>query len=296
MAKAKRRLTEFIERSTGELKREKAPDARTLGFLYHSPFGKLPLALLAKRKFLSSLSGRFMDSRWSKAYISAFVKAQDVNLDEFEGEGRYKTFNDFFCRKLKPGVRPISEGIISPADGKILAFEQVETCRKFFVKGYEFDVCEFLQNDALAKKYDQSPMIIIRLAPADYHRFHFPSNGHIGKSVKVSGSYYSVSPIALDKKIEIFCENKREYSVLSTHDYGDILICEVGATLVGSVVQTYQPDSEAVKGLEKGYFRFGGSSIVLLFEKGKVTLAKDLIENSKAGLETTIRMGENIGF
>ncbi|HYQ56234.1 MAG TPA: phosphatidylserine decarboxylase, partial [Draconibacterium sp.] len=137
-------------------------------------------------------------------------------------------------------------------------------------------------------------MAIVRLAPPDYHRFHFPASGTASKSIKINGHYFSVSPLALQKSLEIFCENKREYCTLSTEEYGDILIVDVGATMVGSIIQTYEANTQVKKGDEKGYFAFGGSTLVLLFEKGKITFDADLVENTKKGMETTVKVGENI--
>jgi phosphatidylserine decarboxylase len=100
--------------------------------------------------------------------------------------------------------------------------------------------------------------------------------------------------LALRGSLKIFCENKREYCTLSTEEFGDILIVDVGATMVGSIIQTYEANSKVKKGDEKGYFAFGGSTLVLLFEKETITFDADLIENTKKGLETTVKVGEKI--
>ena len=136
--------------------------------------------------------------------------------------------------------------------------------------------------------------MIIRLAPVDYHRFHFPVSGNISVNKKIDGDYYSVNPFALRKKAEIFCLNKREYSILSNPLFGDVVIAEVGATMVGSIIQTFK-GSYVNKGMEKGYFKFGGSTVVLLFEKSKIHIDKDLLTNTANGYETTVKMGERIG-
>jgi phosphatidylserine decarboxylase len=146
----------------------------------------------------------------------------------------------------------------------------------------------------LAKKYKDGAMAIVRLAPADYHRFHFPASGKVSASKAINGHYFSVSPLALQRSLKIFCENYREYCILESPTFGDILISDVGATMVGSIIQTYKANSEIEKGDEKGYFAFGGSTLVLLFEKGKADFDADLTSNTKKGFETTIRMGEQI--
>ena len=212
-------------------------------------------------------------------------------------EQKFNNFNDFFTRKLKNDARPIDTGariVVSPADGKILAYADLSNSW-FIVKGYRFDVSSFLNDPALSKKYHNGAMLIIRLAPMDYHRFHFPVSGKISSSKKIDGDYYSVNPFALRKKAEIFCLNKREYSIISNPLVGDVVLCEVGATMVGSIVQTYK-GNDAHKGEEKGYFKFGGSTVVLLFEKNKIHIDADLLMNTSNGYETSVKMGKRIGI
>jgi len=209
----------------------------------------------------------------------------------------YTSFNDFFKRGLKPGARPVDEepnSIVSPADGKVLAFEGIDGLDAFFVKGQSFSLPDFLQDQALSEKYVGGTLLIIRLAPVDYHRFHFPADGQISQSKQIEGDYYSVSPYAVKNRLRIYWENKREYSVLSTQNAGDILLCEVGATMVGSIYQNYTPDAEVEKGQEKGWFTFGGSTVVALLEKGKAQVDGDILANTLKGFETSIKMGERI--
>lgn len=286
----------YIERASGESKTENVPGEGMLKWLYSSVSGKLALHLLIKRKFISTLGGWYMDNRLSAQRIQKFVTQHNINLNECQisDPAQYKTFNDFFCRKLKDGMRPLGKNVVSPADGKILLFQSLEDIISFFVKGSEFTLDSFLRNEKLSTKFEDGAMAIIRLAPADYHRYHFPASGFASESVKIKGHYYSVSPLALKDSLKIFRENKREYCTLQTKEYGDILIIDVGATMVGSIIQTYKANSEVKKGDEKGYFAFGGSTLVLLFEKNKIKFDTDLIENTRKGLETSIRMGENI--
>ncbi|MGL6170084.1 MAG: phosphatidylserine decarboxylase, partial [Fusobacteriaceae bacterium] len=154
---------------------------------------------------------------------------------------------------------------------------------------------DFLKDDKLASQYEGGTLVIVRLAPVDYHRFHFPADGVINKTKKIEGYYYSVSTHAIRKNFRIYCENKREYSILKTQKFGNILMCDIAATMVGGIKQTYTPNSEVKKGNEKGYFYFGGSTTIMLFEKDKIQIDKDLIENSLNGIETKIYMGEGIG-
>ena len=285
----------YIERKSGQEKIENVPAGKMLHWLYQTFSGKIALQVLLKRKIISQLGGWYMNSRRSAKRIQAFVDEHQINLDEFRQStiSDYKTFNQFFYRSLKPGVRTMDKGIVSPADGKILVFPKLENANTFFIKGIDFSLESFLQNKELAEKYASGSMAIVRLAPADYHRFHFPETGEASPTKKINGAYFSVSPLALNQSLRIFCENKREYCLLSTQQYGEIAIIEVGATMVGSIIQTYNPGI-VKKGDEKGYFAFGGSTVVLLFEKDKIKFDSDLIENTNKGYETTLKTGETI--
>lgn len=287
---------EYIDRSSGKILVEKVPGEGMLKWLYNTSTGKLALHALLKRKIISSLGGWYMNSSFSKKRIQKFIHQNDVDLAicQQSNASDFRSFNDFFYRRLKETARNIDQGVVSPADGKILAFQKIKETETFFIKGSGFKLGQFLQNQELTEQYKDGSMMIIRLAPADYHRFHFPADGQISPSKKIPGYYYSVSPLALKKSLEIFCQNKREYSILSTPKHGDILICEVGATMVGGITQTYKAGSNVKKGEEKGYFSFGGSTLVLLFEKDKIQISKDLIQNTSKGYETYIKMGESL--
>jgi phosphatidylserine decarboxylase len=288
---------EIIDRKTGLMFRENPPNERFLRFLFHHPLGKLPLHLLVRRKLMSVWAGNQMNKLKSVSRIAPFVKTFHIDMTEAENAiTDFKHFNDFFYRKLKKASRPISEGLISPADGKILAFEHIDDSKDFFIKGNKFTLSRFLKNDTLASEFKDATLIIIRLAPNDYHRFHFPYQGHISETNAISGTYYSVSPYAVKENFTIFCENKRTYSLLKTEDKGTILLSEIGATMVGSIFQTYTPNKIVSKGDEKGYFAFGGSTVLMLVPAQQIKIAKDILENTKKGFETTIKMGENIGF
>jgi len=291
------KLIEVIERKTGEKLRETPPNERFLRFLFHNPFGKLPLHLLIRRKILSVWAGKQMEKAKSTNRIAPFVKTFNVNMAEaLKSISEYKNFNEFFYRKLKPNARPIQDGLVSPADGKVLAFENIADTKNFFVKGNKFTLEKFLQYRHLAANYKNASLILIRLAPDDYHRFHFPYDGKIAASQQINGTYYSVSPYAVKENFTIFCENKRAYSILETKDKGDILLSEIGATMVGTIIQTYKTNSKVKKGEEKGYFAFGGSSVLMLIDSNKINIDTDILTNTKNGFETTVKMGEKIGI
>ena len=244
-------MINYINRETGKTETELTPGEKLMEILYSTIPGKLPLELLVKRKIVSSLMGKYMSSKLSRKRISKFINDYSIDMSLFV-EAEYENFNQFFARKIKPECRPIGENIVSPADGKIMGYQNVSDINKIFVKGTEFTLSGFLQNSSLTEKYKNGSMLIVRLAPVDYHRFHFPADGKVSKTETIKGDYYSVSPIALKEKVDLLFRNKRTISTLTNEKYGDILISEVGATMVGSIIQTYDYNQSVKKGKEKG--------------------------------------------
>ncbi|HKK80650.1 MAG TPA: phosphatidylserine decarboxylase, partial [Prolixibacteraceae bacterium] len=286
---------QYYERESRQIKTEKIAGEKWLVWLYYNPIGEATLWTFAKRKILSTFYGKIMDCTCSAKKITPFIEDFDIDMSIAQKQ-EFNNFNDFFTRELKDDARPVntdSNIFVSPADGKILAYDDISNS-DFIIKGFRFNAASFLNNPELAKKYHEGALIIIRLAPPDYHRFHFPVSGKVLLSKKIDGDYYSVNPIALLAKPEIFFLNKRTYSILSNPLFGDVIMAEVGATMVGSIVQTYKGNL-VNKGEEKGYFEFGGSTVVLLFEKNKITIDEDLLKNTAKGYETTIKMGERMG-
>ncbi len=287
---------QYVDRVTGQMKTETVAGEKWLAWLYYNPAGRATLWTLAKRKFISSIYGHWMDGTTSAQKIQPFIHDLDIDMSIVKDHD-FNTFNEFFTRKLKENVRPIDTSqttVVSPADGKILAYTNISNT-DFIIKGYRFNVSAFLDNPQLAQKYKDGILLAIRLSPADYHRFHFPLDGNVSPTQKIDGDYYSVNPLALRKKAEIFCLNKREYTIISNRHFGNVIMAEVGATMVGSIVQTFE-GSYARKGEEKGYFKFGGSTVVLLFERNRIIIDKDILINSSKGYETTVKMGERIGM
>ncbi|WP_377716225.1 archaetidylserine decarboxylase [Pseudofulvibacter geojedonensis] len=287
----------FLDRTTGKTITETPPSEGLLKFLYDNPFGKTAVLPLAKRKLISEIYGRKMNKAASTKKITGFVNQLGIDMSEsVKSIEEFTSFNDFFYRKLKPNARPIGSGFVSPGDGKLLAFENVSDVHNFFVKGRKFTLPEFLNDANLAEKHKDSSMLILRLAPNDYHRYHFPYAGTPSEMTKIKGHYYSVSPYALASNFtKVFCENKREYCLLDTPDKGEMVIAPVGATMVGSIIETYHANQPVKKGDEMGYFAFGGSTIVVLVNKNKLTIDADILENTRNKIETFVKMGETIG-
>ena len=286
---------QYYDRESGVLKTEKVAEEKLLVWLYNNPVGEATLWALAKRKVVSAMYGNRMDNPLSTKKIKPFVEEFDIDMSAAQKQD-FNSFNDFFTRKLNENARPVdtnSTVAVSPADGKILAYADISSSN-FIIKGYRFDILSFLNNADLAQKYIDGTLVIIRLAPFDYHRFHFPVSGRVSPPTLIDGYYYSVNPLALRKMTELFCLNKREFSIISNPLFGDVVMAEVGATMVGSIIHTYSGNF-VKKGEEKGYFKFGGSTVVLLFEKNKIRIDNDLLVNTLQGYETTIKVGEKIG-
>lgn len=275
---------------------ENPPAEGLLKFLYGNPLGEKTLLPLIKQKFVSAWYGRRMNKKASAQKIASFAAQLKIDLSEAQKSlGEFEHFNDFFYRSLKPGTRPLGEGFISPGDGRLLAFERAAQVNEFYVKGRKFTLKEFLGDAQLAAAYDHASMIILRLAPNDYHRYHFPWQGVPTASKLIKGVYYSVSPHALVKHFtKVFCENKRELCRLQIEGKQDVLLIPVGATMVGSIHSTYQAGQPVKKGDEMGYFAFGGSTLVLLFGAEDFEIDADLLRNTQQKLETYVKMGEKI--
>jgi len=184
---------------------------------------------------------------------------------------------------------------VFPADGRHLGFSDASKIEGVFVKGQRFDLERLLGQASLAARYARGTLVLSRLCPVDYHRFHFPVAGNPSPTTLLNGPLYSVNPIALRRNLSYLWENRRTLTTLETEKFGTVLLLEIGATNVGSIVQTYRPGRAVVKGEEKGYFRFGGSSTLLLFEPGRVRLADDLVAQSQNRCELYAHVGDRLG-
>lgn len=294
----------YINRLTGKQEVEKVYGRRALELLYGnhwiSRFIKPAiLPLLARWPFFSAFYGYLQKQPSSKRKILPFIKEFDVNSDEFlHPISSFQSFNDFFIRRLKPASRPIASGkkiAVIPADGRYYFYSNISESEGFIVKGQKFDLSTLLDSEQLAAEYAGGSMVIARLCPSDYHRFHFPCSCLPGESRFINGWLYSVSPLAIKKDIEIFTKNKRTICELQTDDFGKVLYLEIGATNVGSIKQTYLPYTSQSKGNEKGYFEFGASSLILLFAKNTIQFDQDLLVATEQGLEIRCLMGQSLG-
>jgi len=293
-------MIKFYNRKTKEYDIEKVAGEHYLNWTYSSPIGMTLLELLIKKKLFSSLYGSYCNSNASRRKIAPFI--DEFNIDTSLNQKtvkEFESFNDFFSRQLKSEARPIDmekAAFISPGDGRLMAYENIDLANLIQVKGYTYSFLNLINNREAVSLFKNGTCLIIRLCPTDYHRFHFVDSGICGETHRHKGTYYSVNPTALNKIPEIFCKNKREWSILYSNNFGEILYIEVGATCVGSIIQSYQTSLEVKKGTEKGYFKFGGSTVIIFLQNGKVKIDKDIIEQTKLGFETKVLMGEKIGI
>jgi phosphatidylserine decarboxylase len=283
----------YLNRHTGETETEQVYGESFLRWTYGNPLGKLSLHALVKRHGFSKWYGRRMSKPESASRIEPFIEKYGLDPKDFaEPPSSFRSFNEFFYRKLNPSARPIASApIVFPADGRHLGFPDISKIDSFFVKGQTFDLPALLGDAKLAEKYAKGSLVLSRLCPVDYHRFHFPAAGIPSETKLIPGPLFSVSPIALAEKLSYLWTNKRTITELKTEDFGTILLMEIGATCVGTIAQTFTPSEPVEKGEEKGYFAFGGSSTITIFEPGAVTLAADLLENSAMQTELYARIG-----
>lgn len=294
-----KRMIHYIDRKTQAICEEKIYGGRSLFLLYGDTiWSKLVqytlLPLLARFPLFSKFYGILQKRGSSREKIKSFIQTYGVDESEFETKN-FHSFNEFFIRKLKPACRPIVPGnrvATMPADGRYLVYPRIE---EFSIKGQTFDLDTFLQDSAYARRYREGSMVIARLCPTDYHRFHFPCDGFATAARLINGPLYSVSPIALKRRLAILSENKRMITEITSDVFGTILYVEIGATAVGTIVQTFDPTKPVHKGQEKGFFQFGGSCIVLLFEENRIALDADLIGNTGRGYETFAKFGDSLG-
>ncbi|MBL9186670.1 MAG: phosphatidylserine decarboxylase [Opitutaceae bacterium] len=309
----------FFDRSTRTVKTELVLGERWMRLAYENPIGRLFVWGLIRRAFFSRWYGWRMrigrrhesesrvtqlfsmmaGGRDSSALILPFITQYGIDVDEFaKSPFDYRTFNEFFYRALKPGARPIAAGenvAVFPADGRHLAFQDVSAAPGFYVKGATFTLAELFGDAALAEKFAGGAMLISRLCPVDYHRFHFPVAGTPGEPRLINGWLYSVSPIALRRNIRYLVENKRVVTLVESAQFGTVAIIEVGATNVGTIQQSFVPGRAVAKGEEKGFFAFGGSCVITVFQRGRIRFDADVLEQSAQHVETYAKMGERLG-
>ena len=292
-------MIQFFNRSKGTVETECVYGENWLKLIYDNPFGKLLLWAAVKKAWFSRWYGWRMSQPASKARIRPFIRKYKLDEEEFDSDPEgFRSFNEFFSRKLKPDARPIEQEnavAVFPADGRHLGVQDLSANLGFYVKGQKFDLPNLFQSEELAGRFRKGSLIISRLCPVDYHRFHAPVSGKISEARLINGSLFSVNPIALRKRLSVFWENKRYLCMIDSDYHGKVAQFIVGATCVGSATFTFSQNQRVKKGDELGYFSFGGSSVLTLFEKDRLRISEDVQQHSQANIETYAKMGEEMG-
>ncbi|KAI9031443.1 phosphatidylserine decarboxylase-domain-containing protein [Hyaloraphidium curvatum] len=297
-------------RETGRLEEEYIPSYVRLGIqlLYRNRVSRSAVEMATVENALKSATmahGPLYDDPASKAEIPDFIKTYSIDVDEIAKPlSEYANMNDFFSRGLKPGMRKLdSPGdpkvLVSAADCRLTCFPTVTEATKIWVKGTDFTVFQLLGGDAkISKEFQDCTMVIHRLAPQDYHRWHCPVDGRVDKivPVRIPGHYYTVNPMAVRSTVNVFGENVREVCYVNSPTFGRVAVVAVGAMMVGSIVWLVKEGQQVGRMDEMGLFKFGGSTVILLVKKGIVTLDQDLVANSAKALETVVRVGNRVGI
>lgn len=271
--------------------KEKQP-SKGVKFLYCNKLGAGILRICSTRR-AANIYASYLNSRLSKRKIKKFIKANGINMDEYK-KVKYRSFNEFFRREIIPERRPIDTDInslISPCDSKLTAYN-IDENSIFRVKGFDYSLPTLLNSEELAKEFEGGICLIFRLTVTDYHRYGFFDSGTAEEPVFIKGRLHTVQPEALEKR-RVFAENCREYTLLHTDNFGDALQMEVGAMFVGKIVNNGK--KRFGRGEEKGYFEFGGSTIILLLKKGVAEIDDEILTNTKQDFETVVKFGERIG-
>jgi phosphatidylserine decarboxylase len=284
-------------RKTGELEVEHVYGDGLVRWAYETSLGRKITDHLLSQPWLSRIYGYYQSSPLSVTQIEHFISEFKIPIDDFQG-APYASFNDFFIRKFKPGKRPFVENsarMAAFAEGRYLGYAQVPAAQTLPVKGYHLSVRALLGDGPDVAVFQSGPVLIARLNPTDYHRFHFPDGGKILRTYSISGSLQSVNPIALRHHEEILIQNERQISILETESFGKIAYIEVGAMGVGKIIQSHPVDQVFRRGDEKGYFLFGGSTVIIVGQSGLWKPDADLLKHTALGQETRIQLGDAVG-
>lgn len=267
---------------------------RFLEWMYGTRPGRLLVKLMI-RPGVSRAAGWLLDRRVSALAVRPFIRKNHICMDDFE-QRRFRSFNDFFTRRVLPGKRPVDDApahLIAPCDSKLTVYD-IQPDSRFRVKGTEYTLEGLLQSKELAETFLGGTLLLFRLTVGDYHRYTYIDSGFVTGSTRIPGVFHTVNPAAASR-CPIYRENTREYSLLESLQFGTVLQMEVGAAMVGRIVNA--PGSRNVRrGEEKGRFEFGGSTVIVLLQKGRAILDADLLRNTAQDAETVVRLGERIGI
>ena len=265
-----------------------------LDLLYESALGRVFLKILIS-PVISKVGGFFLNTPLSKVMIKPFIEKNSIDMSQYESR-EFQSYNDFFTRKIKDGKREVrgdEKALISPADGKVSCYELDENA-VFWIKKGKYSLKSLLRCPHLAEKFKGGYAFVIRLTVDDYHRFCYVCDGQKEKNRHIKGVFHTVNPVAFSH-CEVFKENAREYCVIDSDIFGEVVQMEVGATMVGKIHNNHKGRCRVFKGDEKGRFEFGGSTVVVLTKKDAVKRPETLLKRTKEGAETLIKQGMVLG-
>jgi len=265
---------------------------KSLNFFYGNFFGRLILKLLTT-KFISDVVGIFMNSRLSTVRIKKTIRKYNIHTTDYE-DIKYKSFNEFFTRKILYNKRPIASNsniLISPCDSSLSVYK-INKDLTLKIKDSYYSIDTLVEKKVL-KEYIDGYALVFRLNEDNYHRYCYIDNGKQGKNISIKGIYHTVQPISLNK-YNFYKTNNREYTTLDTDNFDKVIHVEIGAMCIGKIKNIHE-NYKFKKGEEKGYFEFGGSTIVLLIKKDVVEIDKDILINSTNDIETIVKYGSRIG-
>lgn len=268
-------------------------DSIIIKFLYKTVVGRVILKFLVNPS-VSRASACFLTSSSSRWLVPIFVKRNQINMTYYIiPKGGYHSFNDFFTRKMKEKYVWYQNGeLVSPCDG-LLTVSKIDEKTLFYIKNTEYSLQELLNDKAIADEYRGGTAFVFRLTPAHYHRYIWATTGFLGENKRIEGVLHSVQPVCHEKK-KVYVQNTREYVMIRHPKLGDVIQMEIGALLVGKISNHKYPEDRSVyAGAEKGFFEYGGSSIVVL-TKGKHELSMDIRERYTVGTEIPVVIGENL--
>lgn len=281
----------YYDRKNGNYIEVAEPGQKSLKFLYKNPLGRAVLKI-AINPVLSKIYGAYNNSPISKRKIDSFIAANKIDMKDFE-KREFRSFNDFFTRKLADGARDINmgkENFVSPCDSKLLVYKVTDDL-KVDIKGSTYTLAELTGNKIDVSSFNGGWCLIFRLCVDDYHRYIYLDEGELTDTYELKGKLHTVRSIASDYKI--YKENSRTVSVLKTENFGEVIQIEVGAMFIGKISNNNKRTFK--RGDEKGFFEFGGSTIAVLIEDKKVNIDEDILYNSKKDIEAIVKCGEIIG-
>lgn len=268
-------------------------DSAALNFLYKTTVGRIMLKPLIQPT-VSKLAGYYLNHKASKKMIKRFIYKNKISMEDYQTKD-FSSFNDFFIREIKTDARPFPKEnnlLVAPCDGKLTLYP-IQENNVFQIKKSFYGVKELIGDLELNTQWIGGTAAIFRLTPDDYHHYYFIDEGKISNHQKIDGKFHTVRPIAINEK-SVFTQNTRECSIIETTNFGSVAQIEVGALLVGKI-KNKKINGTCQRFEKKGWFEFGGSTVILLFQKDKINFEPEIIKNSLNKEETIVRLGQQIG-